>query len=325
MYQAVIDEHSHLSAFSEQRISDQLRVIINNKMICEEKLQQIRDEVANDIQTLDSQFNTHTPQIADNNQQDSQPDLNIGIPGTPYLHCASFNVQQSGNILDLPINTDDYNCSIQHANTNCQTNTQTLLPTIITEIEQSFLQTYEYFKNTIPTSRPSIPKQRPSRKLASIVHHINNTILPKHLQIDSDFKTTQTILYCAAYTAATQNGSKINIQSGNRTHTHKIPLWQKRLQGKIDDIRAKIGRLTEYCRGNRSERLERQVNLIKSQYKIHSQHEKENSDLTHFLDTLKQKLNALSSRLRRYKATTLRANQNKQFSNNEKNFYRTLD
>lgn len=59
-------------------------------------------------------------------------------------------------------------------------------------------------------------------------------------------------------------------------------------------------------KGNRSERLSAHVEKIKNTYKTHSRHEEPNTTDHQILDTLKQKLNAAASRLRRYENCTLR-------------------
>lgn len=123
----------------------------------------------------------------------------------------------------------------------------------------------------------------------------------------------------------TYNGGKIRGPNESQyPNKNRIPAWQIRLEKRIADLRADISRLTHYTQGNTSSNVQQHVERIKLQYRVHSQYEPDNTDPSQFLDTLKQKLNALASRLRRYKLTTLRKTQNKTFYTNEKQFYRSL-
>ncbi|CAH2108322.1 unnamed protein product [Euphydryas editha] len=85
------------------------------------------------------------------------------------------------------------------------------------KIKDQFVSTTEKFINTDPISRPFIPKQKTSKKLAMIVEYIDSKILPDYLNNEQNIHTLHTIIYIAAYTAATCNSAKINIdrQSGN--------------------------------------------------------------------------------------------------------------
>ncbi|XP_063897007.1 uncharacterized protein LOC135118563 [Helicoverpa armigera] len=306
LHQAVITEHPELNGVSEQRISDQLRVIINNKMIPDHRLDEIRNEVAEAINV----YNTEYPPIQ------------------------SQHIAQSEDIEDIQ-SQSLHNTALHSLNQTSLTLTQNLepeshqnqLPNIheIENIKDQFKNALDGFRDINPTDRPYIPKQKTSKKLAQIVDFINRSILPEYITADQNFEMTHTITYCAAYTAAVCNGAKIRDSYVLLNPTQKrIPAWQKRLEKKIDALRRDISRMTEYAKGTRSNRLILLIDTIKNKYRIHSQHEEPNLSNEDFLDTLKQKLNAASSRLKRYVTCTLRKKQNSLFVNNEKIFYRTL-
>ncbi|XP_064072076.1 uncharacterized protein LOC113393371 [Vanessa tameamea] len=299
LHQAVIAEHPELSEVSEQRISDQLRVILNNKMISDQKLKEIREEISNDLR------------LRRNHLENTSQHLTIPQNAAPAENNNHPHISpQTQPILDISAIAEQ---------------DQTTYYLDVEKIKKQYNITLEKFQNTNPISRPYIPKQNSSRKLAQIINVINTKILPQHISVEQDFVTTHTLIYCAAYTAATCNGTNIkDITSQPCQLQKRVPAWQKRLQKKIQDLRRDIGRLTEHINGNKTNRLTLLVEAIKNKYKIHSQHEEPNSSNEHFLDTLKQKLNAASSRLKRYLNCTLRKSQNTQFSNNEKKFYRIL-
>lgn len=310
LHAAVITAHPHLLHVSEQRISDQLRAIIKNKYLTDTRIQEIRDQVAIEIEP-DTEAHTHS--------QPSQSHTQIPFsPPSP-----SNTHHETSNLAAESIGEENHNNNNHHM----QHNNIAILPEErIEEVEELFIKTLADFKDVNPTLRPFIPKQKPNRQFAILIHTINVKILPKHIGTETDFTTLQTIIYCAAHTAVTYSGSKIHdLNEAQRPHIKKrTPTWQIRLEKRIANLRADISRLTHNLQGNTSFRLLQHVERIKIQYRVHSQYEPDNTDLSHFIDTLKQKLNALASRLRRYKLTTLRKTQNKMFCTNEKQFYRTL-
>jgi hypothetical protein len=298
LHLSFITQYPELGHLTEQRISDQLRVIIKNKLLSDAKLNQIKEEIMNERDNLEVE------------------------PLTEILNTITNNSDE--------VDSEELQTTITslHDNNTCTNNHNTEHSPEITETEQNkikdtFTKAMENFKSIHPTCRPYIPKQRHSKKLTSIVEFINFNMLPPYLHIEQDFQSTHDVIYCAAYTAVISNGAKLsNNSEPKKQYSLLKPAWQQRLENKIENIRIKIGRLTAYINGNNSRTLVKQIEKIKTQYKIHSKHELENTQLSEFLDTLKQKLNAWSSRLRRYKLTTERKVQNKQFRNNEKAFYR---
>ncbi|CAH0715479.1 unnamed protein product, partial [Brenthis ino] len=77
------------------------------------------------------------------------------------------------------------------------------------DIDKIFKACLEYYINIDPVKRNFIPRQRSSKRLAEIVDYINKIILPENLDSTISFKSFQTVLYCAAWTAAKANGAKI--------------------------------------------------------------------------------------------------------------------
>ncbi|CAK1550990.1 unnamed protein product [Leptosia nina] len=298
LHKEFIAQFPYLTHITEQRVADQRRLIINNKYISEEKLQEIREEVRSEIIQLNN--------------------TNKEISNGRYLPAALST--SNDHILN---NYEEINFEIDHDH---RSTLQEIRLESIEEIDHIFGNAHKFFKDSDPTLRSYIPKQKYTKKLFSIIHYINSNILPKYVNVDSDFLTLQTALYCAAWTTAKMNGSKLKLEPCE-TNYKKIatkPKWQIRLERRITELRVQIGRLTQYLQGNRSKKLVAHVEIIKNSYKIHATHESPNTGLLEFLDTLKQKLNIYCNRLKRYKNCTLRKMQNKQFTCNEKLFYREL-
>ena len=313
LHKEVIAKHPSISDVSVQRIADQRRVIVNNKLIKPQRLLEIRKEV--ELLITDNNMSTN---------QNETKTLNTTEPINeiePILH--SMDIQCT-EIQNTTLNNDlDEQQPTNYDKTN-QSKVYQLTDEEKSAIEAMFSKFHSDFSNTPPTQRPFIPKQKCSKKFCAIVDFINLTLLPKHLKTDNNFDTLHTLLYCSALTAAVHNGLEIKPDQVPIQGKRNIPRWQMRLEERIKDLRVKIGRITEYVNGNRNHSLQIHVHKIKLNYKIHTQHETENVQLVEFLDTLKQKLSALANRLRRYTQARQRKVQNKQFIANEKQFYKKL-
>lgn len=293
-------------------------------MVPEDRITQIRQEV--ELELL-SKRRSHSHIIANN----PQSSLHTSLDNTEQQNT---NTQNDSNIHPLtsldnilshsqPTLTHTFSqqtCTHTADNNACQIDTA-----FQEKNKDQFRVTEDQFRDTEPISRPYIPKQKPSKRLAMIITHINRHVLPEYLTTEQDFLTQQTLLYSAAYTAAICNGSKIQNSGGiNKGRKDYKPNWQIRLEKRVQNLRSDIGRLTDYIRGNRNRTIVAAVEKVKTRYQSHAQHENPNTQLNHYLDTLKQKLNVVSSRLKRYLTCTTRKQQNATFNNSEKSFYRNL-
>ncbi|KAF9820227.1 hypothetical protein SFRURICE_010219, partial [Spodoptera frugiperda] len=186
LHTIITQKFPNIAHVSEQRIADQRRVIINNRLISDDRLEEIKREVRDNlnIQTIENtQYDTpHTYTIVDSNNQQSSSELNETIPHTQD-------------------NTQIGNAILQDETTNTVFADETL----DTKITNTFEDTYNKYLHTDPTKRPYIPKQKTSKKLAYIIAYLNNTVLPKYGSVEDDFLKTHALVYCAAHTAALCN------------------------------------------------------------------------------------------------------------------------
>lgn len=280
-----------------QRVSDQRRVIIRNGLIPEVKLNALKKEVEQELEQQTENPETaviHQPQTPDEQQEE----LVFNNTNVTEIHESSPKVINN--------NTEDR---------------------MIQEVREMFSTTITEYIGTDPTRRPYIPRQSSSVRLAKIVGILNNTIIPHHIHSEGlkSFIDLHTIVYCAALTAAKCNGYKILSDLENETRNDtRVPWWQRRLSNKVERLRADIARLTEFSKGTASKKLQRKVELIIRNHSTHTRHDTPNSNLVTVIDTLKQKLAATKTRLNRYKKCSRRKWQNKQFSCNERKFYRDI-
>ncbi|XP_045503596.1 uncharacterized protein LOC123700429 [Colias croceus] len=224
LHQDVISKCPSIAHLSVQRIADQRRSIVHNKLLSTDKLNTIREEIKNELSTTILQLS----------------DENTTIDATQ----ASYNYQ-------TPQVTQTFTSEQIPATTQTTQDSLKLPSELTKQLEELFTDIYTRFKDSDPTKRPYIPKLKPSKKLSSTVNYINNEILPKLLKSDVDFNTIQTLIYSAAFTSAKFIGARIIEDEVTCSKQQRIPWWQRRLEGRIKDLRANIGRLNEYVKGVR--------------------------------------------------------------------------
>lgn len=303
MHEAFTREYPDIPV-NEQRISDQRRTIVRNKLLSDEMVEDIKREVRT---LLEEPTNDQTPTMEQ-------------VDETSEVH--SENNITSNNETEEILGPDRQE--------NNEATQQGIIvreiPTSLSKlVEDTFKEAHQKYSGINPTHRPWIPAQKTSRKLSQIVETLNEQVIPP-LDIQS-FQELHDVVYCAAYTAAKSNGAKIK-EAGetqkNRTKQENIPPWKKRLISKVDIKRREIAQLTEYKKGTPSRKLEKKAQKIFEKYKVHSARDKPNSSVTDVIDTLKQKLAVFSTRLKRYSKCDDRKRQNSEFQYNEKRFYRNM-
>ncbi|XP_055527374.1 uncharacterized protein LOC129719989 [Wyeomyia smithii] len=177
------------------------------------------------------------------------------------------------------------------------------------------------FRGTDPTSRHRIPKLQYSYRLTNAVRTFNEDILPQYSEPAENLEELQFIVYCAAVAAVRTLGLRTYPQGngeGRPCPSAQKPAWMRRLEFRIATLRVKIGRLTQYTRGNRSRRLVRQIAEIVKPAELRDLSELK---ITEILDTHVQRLSALAKRMRRYGECSRRKKENRMFSTNEREFY----
>lgn len=275
---------------SEQRVADQYRVILRNNLVPETRLNRIKTEVEQEIL---SHLN-----VSNNNVTVMQPEQHIEAR---YYDQNLRQPQQENLEQD---NNDLYN-------------------ELSTEMARAMLE----YEGTNPLGRPSLPKVNSSKKLGAVMSVVNTLILPRYVAESHTLECLHTVIYCAAIAVVRNLGIKVKTrQSPNSLRTeHRMPPWERRLIKKIEDLRKDIGLLSEHRNGVRTRKVEKRAEEIINKFRIHSQHDPANNTAQQCIDTLKQKLSLYSGRLRRYKSSNSRKNDNKLFEQAEKTFYRKIN
>jgi hypothetical protein len=192
------------------------------------------------------------------------------------------------------------------------------------QIEDEFNRTLNEFEHIEPFNRPLLPKQQSSKKFFAMIEILNQFILPKFVNNTTSFKKLHSIIYSGALTIIRLKGSK-EIGQTNNIKAKELPTWEQRLNKRINNIRRDLGRIIQYLKGINSNHLNNCIQFILNNNRIHClKYNEYNKTLIEIKDTLLQKLNIYSKRLKRYKNNKQRKFENKLFRNNEKLFYKNL-
>ncbi|KAK9693254.1 hypothetical protein QE152_g34335 [Popillia japonica] len=195
--------------------------------------------------------------------------------------------------------------------------------------------------------RARLPRLRPRKNTKRIVTEVNNilrqevsecksvtelhqlvyigaaTVLISNKQELQTLQAQPTLVYIGAATVLISNKQELQTlqaQPTTQTRAREKP-WEIRLTNKIENYRKEIGVLTQIKNAqNPTNRLTNKANFIIRKYT-----NSENANAMDVLDLIKQRLAVNANRLRRYKVSHKRKTQNRQFSNNQKAFYRNLN
>ncbi|KAG6439145.1 hypothetical protein O3G_MSEX000525, partial [Manduca sexta] len=310
---------------NEQRVSDQRRTIIRNKLLSQKVLNKLKEDIR--IKLLDEEQQT----IHNNSMVNQEDEVNTQMQSHTQYHTHTEHPITQSQASTLHSQTTNTSTQTEFITLLLENDVETLVGTR-PEITESTQQLCDKFRTTLmlysgmdPASRPRLPKLKYNSKVVKLIQLFNNIILNDFIFDDTKLIDLHTIIYCTAVVISEELGYQ--IQSDNTTVGHKEKskaAWQIRLERNIEKLRVDIGRLTQYVKGNRSRKVTKRVEAIFKNTTTHTRHENDNKRPEEYLDTLKQKLALKVHRLKRYKKAQQRLIDNKLFSTNEKTFYRQL-
>lgn len=280
---------------SEQRLSDQIRVIHRNNLISEARRNILKEEISTELNNTEEATPNNADQIRNretgtenqNHEVNQQPQQDMNEP-----------TDEDHNLVD-------------------------------SRTRDTFHEIYALYDKTDPTRRPPIPKVNSSKKVSVILQDLNDNVLPCYIDNINDITTMQTIVYCAAITVAMRIGKTVNINVNNeeptRNRTNRTNPWLKRIEEKIKEFRRCISKLKDYMRTDTpSRRLKHKVRIICRTHNTHSRYENNEELPRRVLDTLNQKLSVQVQKRKKYLTSNQRKLNNKTFRTSEKKFYRNL-
>lgn len=168
-----------------------------------------------------------------------------------------------------------------------------------------------------PTARPRLPRLITNRGKNTIVGQVDE-ILKSKVGALQNISELHDVIYIGALTAIKANGQRVNFPRAKKVPQR--PPWEERLCRKVDKLRKDIGRLTAFLSSaNPTERARSRAESVTQAYK-----NPENTTGPEVLDLLKQRLMVLSYRLRRYRQSNMRREQDNLFRANQKELYKRL-
>ena len=325
MYNYFLIDHPELGHITLQNLADRRAAIIRNNLIPTALQEEIRQSVLREI-------------LPTNNYQ--QPQQQNYTNTMAQIETISENIP------------NQVSEEVQEENTPItQINSPTYLPysqfgEILDTIKDIFNEAKVKYLDMEQQSRPYLPKQKPCKKTQQITSIVNTEVLPTEIPLNADYDQLIGIIYCSAYTIL--QTVKLLQQGTPRSNTNRMtgeelnnisrqrnnpktprsseikPIWQIRLQQKIDEIRKDLGYITSHMNRKTGKRSKHKLRKIERKYKFHTQFDCPNRTIEQIRDTIRQKLTKYTTRLRSYTKSYNRSKHNKLFQTNEKQFYNTI-
>ena len=159
-------------------------------------------------------------------------------------------------------------------------------------------------KDKLPALR-TVPKKKLLEEAAKV-----DKVLSK-FKTHSITKTNE-LFYAGAFVVTNRLGVKTDKIAGR-----KEPMWKRRLQNKIKELREDLSQLEaskdkDISNFRHWERLERKYSIRVKRLNV-------------VIEELKQKITAIAAKVRRYQGRLDGYRQNRLFGNNQRQFYRELD
>ncbi|XP_054746051.1 myb-like protein D [Anastrepha obliqua] len=200
-----------------QRVSDQKRAIMTNKLLTDVNIENIKEEVANKIASI------HNNNIEQNITQNPN------------------NNNQINDLIDQNNNEEQSpNRNTNRAEITNNPNNDMIAKTL-NEINTNLIK----WESVNPVSRPRIPKLIFKKDTIKYIETINNTILPTMLNHNSTIENIHTYIYVAAITTTILNNQQ-PITQNNKIFNSGKHKWQIRIENKVNEFRRNLGRLTQY-------------------------------------------------------------------------------
>lgn len=224
-----------------QRIGDQRRAIIRNKLLSDEVISDIKKEIAERLKREERENSTTDSTNSSSDIPNSQ--TNLPQPSNDTTNTISYLISsQTSSVALSPIRQDTFtqlSDTPQLSHTSTQTNDQCILSARqqlrqapipeavnIDALTQKLIEQLDtaltHFNGTEPTARPKLPRLKENKKLYEYVGIFNKNILGRYFSIDSDINIIHTLIYCSALVVSENLGYNIKYttnQHGKRQKT----------------------------------------------------------------------------------------------------------
>ena len=275
---------------SEQQLADQARSIRNNNLLSDIELLEIQGSIPQDQAHSSSEFDSTRGPSQKRRKTQNLPPPQEGIPTVSQT---IRNIRQS-----VPTSTSN----------NPSTPSEAVTPDDVKESITLQLKTL---------------LDDPSQIQVRSLRHVNRNKLKLETALvnsclaglaPSSISETNTLLLAGAHVVRERLGEK---PASPQPKERKDPFWKRRIEEKIAQLRKDISYLEEIKKGVHLKQkihddLNRRHPLLKKK------------GISCVAEELKQRLRSKAAKIKRYNKRIERFNQNKLFSNNQKQFYRNI-
>lgn len=304
LYRRFTQKYPALTHLDVGNVADRKRLIVTNKYLSALELAEIKGQVRSKLRTVEDdtgegEYESNREDSSDTIESQSQEEDNALIESAEPEPENALNIERERE-------PEDENQMYR-------------------QVREKFYDNLQVFTDTDPTLRPRIPKVNTNKRISNILG-IMNRILAEELTERTSFLQIHLQIYCAAATVVEMSGLQLKEQSRGRKNRHnpEPPKWQKRIQDKINKFRTCIARLYAFKSNPNNHNLVLKLGPVFKSLRVRPGHPTFETKIADYLDTLKQKVKMLGSRLTRYNKSIKRKQQNIQFNRNEKQFYRNL-
>ena len=301
------DTRLHINA---NKLATQRRYIENKRKLSDELLEEIK---ADAIATLEASTEEHAgeaPQVA--------PDALDDILSQDIL--AELNISNQASQTP-PGNQQPTSDELT------ETNPEPLAPTPEPKSSQNekpespIRRLYQEVLEMTLEEREPIRKLNGAKKEKEILARANSevkTILETEQELD--LWKINCLLYAAALTVSDEANNPRPVKKNNAKETK--PLWQKRIDNRIKELRCNLSVLTNFKETSKSNEkpMTQRVKSILEKYTD----EGEEYNIDNVAEQLKQRISVFSQRIRRYKKRSNQYRENRMFVTNCKSFYRKI-
>ena len=239
-----------------------------------------------------------------------EDEINILHQSTPTNNNHSFTTSTNEQQDDR----SEIQESNEHNNTDNNSHRDEILHTIKVKFEEARMIDFSLRKRF---QKPPKPKMK---KLEESIKKVNEVMTDFDFCVD-DFTDFNCLLYATTLIAIERADleKECIIKPKQPKHRGRKLDWETKMNNPINNIRSDISQVSQMSENLNSAKVKRNSRRMKMKYQIANE-----KDRTVVLETLKERLSALSHRLKRYKRRQLQFKQNYMFVNNTQKAYKEL-
>ena len=212
--QLFLAAYPDLTNVTEQRLVDQKRVIINNKKLTVQEIEEIKREVAHELHMSSTPIEADiifTPSSVDEFSRHARDGV------------ASPRAYQIHRLVDSADSVPSFEDTME------------------LETREKIRFFIDKWRGSNPNLRPAIPKLWMNRMCKDRIKIINNKIINELISEEADLEEIHLVVYACACTVTVLNGQKLRSQGEQCPKRRRKPAWQLRLEKKIERLQKEIG------------------------------------------------------------------------------------